>query len=85
MKRAKLIIPRRVDGGHFLMSHMAKLVDADTGEEIECVSDIQLNMPLQDAMSVTATILISDIELRDVSVPIEHTCPTCKHVEAKFT
>lgn len=69
MKRAKLILPKHGLGREgVLIGKDAKLVDADTGEELVCCQDITLKLPL-DGLAVAQTdILISEIELIELTL-----------------
>jgi hypothetical protein len=60
MKRAKLILPS--GGKSLILGREAKLVDADTGEELVCIGDITLRIPMDGAITAGVDIQISEIE-----------------------
>lgn len=75
MKRCKLVITKPTGRNRILIGREAELVDMDTGERVSCVQDLQLNMPLKCMITVTATIVISDIEIKErepSAVPLVH-------------
>lgn len=75
MKRAKLLLPKYGLGEGLLVGKDAKLIDADTGEELVCCQDITLRLPL-DGLAVAQTdILISEIELVELPEFIKHDPP----------
>lgn len=61
MKRLKLVLPAKLEGAVGLD---AKLLDADTGEELDCAGDIQLLAPLDGLLRVQVTFVLAEIELR---------------------
>lgn len=63
MKRAKLILPCGSPKAMMLNGSCAKLVDADTGEEIECCGSITLNIPIDGVIVAQTNISISEIEI----------------------
>lgn len=64
MKQAKLILPKT--DGRTLNANRAKIVDADTGEEIETARSITVNIPLSGVITATVEILISEVEFTEV-------------------
>lgn len=75
MRRAKLILPKYGLGEGMLVGKDARLVDADTGEELVCCQDINLRLPL-DGLAVAQTdILISEIELVELPECVQHALP----------
>jgi len=63
MKRIKVILvkdrdPSRESG---FLGLKSKIVDADTGEQIDCLQDFTLNVPLDGILTVDARMVVSDI------------------------
>lgn len=65
MKRAKVIIRRDPRSNSPMLGGNARLVDADTGEEIKCVVDISLHMRLKHAMTATVEMLIHEVVVEE--------------------
>ena len=63
MKRIKLVLPAKTQSPA-LLGIDAKLFDADTGEELDWLVDLRLNLPLDGPATVQATFHVSEIELR---------------------
>lgn len=68
MKRLKVIFDKGAlpqdKHRHSLLGMPSRLVDAETGEPIDCVQDFRVNVPMGDCITVTAEMLVSDIEVR---------------------
>jgi len=63
MKRLKLILPG--ERGHAELPGLnAKLADADTGEELECLGDIEVLFRMDDLVRVRAEFVVAEIELQ---------------------
>lgn len=64
MKRAKLLLPK---GPNYIAldGRAAKLVDADTGQELQCCGEITLKIPIDGPILAQTDILISEIEVVD--------------------
>lgn len=60
-KRVKLIIGRNSSGVR--LGRNARLVDAETGEDIPGIRGMVLNLPLNSIATVTAEILVDEIEV----------------------
>ncbi len=73
MKRLKVIIARdplmERSSAHAMSGLPARLVDADTGQALDCVQDFSINVPMDGPITVDARLLVSDIEVR----------PACPH------
>ena len=73
MKRLKVIIARdplmERSSARAMSGLPARLVDADTGQALDCVQDFSINVPMDGPITVDARLLISDIEVR----------PACPH------
>lgn len=63
MKRLKVVIPNSPTPGSPLNGLDVKLCDADTGEQLECVENLRLNAPVDGFITVTADMLVSEIEI----------------------
>lgn len=50
--------------GQAIVGRTAKLVDADTGEELGCVRDFSINVPLEGPVTVEAEMLVAGIEVK---------------------
>jgi hypothetical protein len=64
MKRLKLILPGKSANDGHLFGLDAKLVDADTGEELECTQDICVHFPMDDIVTVSANFPVAEIEVQ---------------------
>jgi len=68
MKRLKVIIARdplmERSSARAMSGLLARLVDADTGQTLDCVQDFSINVPMDGAITVDARLLVSDIEVR---------------------
>ena len=69
MKRCKVILrydPLAPKNGQKAMSgFLASIVDADTGEPLDCAQDFKLNVPLSDdAITVDVRLLVHEIEVK---------------------
>jgi hypothetical protein len=42
----------------------ARLVDADSGQSLDCVQDFAINVPMDGLVTVDARLLVADIEVR---------------------
>jgi hypothetical protein len=62
MKKAKLIFSTGSDGGVLLGSDV-RLVDAETNEELKCITDIRILCPLKGVIAANVDITISEIEI----------------------
>ena len=60
MSRAKLIVRT---GNRMILGQDAKLVDADTGDEITCCTDLLVHFPLKGLAYVSTDIVLSAIEI----------------------
>ena len=68
MKRLKVIITRdplvERSSAHVMSGLPARLVDADTGQELDCVQGFSINIPMDGVITVDARLLVADIEVR---------------------
>ena len=68
MKRLKVIITRdplvERSSANAMFGLPARLVDADTGQELDCVQDFSINIPMDGVITVDARLLVADIEVR---------------------
>jgi len=68
MKRLKVIIARdplmERCSARAMSGLPARLVDADTGQALDCVQDFSINIPMDGAITVDARLLVADIEVR---------------------
>ena len=62
MKHLKVILV--CDSGYPTLGTHSSLVDADTGEPIDCVQDFTVNVPLDGLLTVDARLNISEVEVR---------------------
>ena len=71
MKRLKVIIARdplmERSSAHAMAGSPARLVDADTGQALDCVQDFSINVPMDGPITVDARLLVADIEVRPAS------------------
>lgn len=71
MKRLKVIIARdplmERCSARAMSGSPARLVDADTGQALDCVQDFSINIPMDGAITVDARLLVADIEVRPAS------------------
>ncbi len=74
MKRLKVVIVRDpvmdLAGTNTIHGLPAKLVDADTGDAIDCVQDFSINVPMDDIITVDVRMTVSEIEVRP-GLPVE--------------
>ena len=65
MKRLKVILRRDpVAKDRCMPGLLGSLVDADTGDELNCVTDFKLNVPMDGVMTVTTEMVVSEIEVK---------------------
>lgn len=65
MKRAKLVISTHSPNTNLMLGKDAKLVDADTGEEMTCISDIDILFPMKGIVVARVDVQISSVEIDD--------------------
>lgn len=71
IKRINAIVVRDKLGGQML-GRSARLVIAGTGQEIQCVRDISLHLPLDGIVTATVELVINDVEIREsTELPVE--------------
>lgn len=61
MKRLRVILNRDPLVRESMYGGAAKLVDADSGQELGCVTDFNINVPLDGMITVNAKMLVHDI------------------------
>ena len=64
MKRLKVVFVRDPLTKTGMNANPCRLADADTGEEIGCVKDFAIDVPVEGAITVNARLLVSEIEVR---------------------
>lgn len=66
MRRAKLVFVNQPDG-QVILGGSVKLLDADSGEEIECIGDITVSCPLDGVVMANVAVQISEVEIISAS------------------
>ena len=46
-----------------MMGRCAKLIDADTGEEVQVAQDIKINLPMNGIVTVDVRLAVAEIEI----------------------